>query len=276
MDTINSIASSASKAIWGENADNNTNAAAADGTTTTTTNTNTTTNETQGQEPVSGKQGDTSKGEPFDAGNIEPTQTGDNAATESKDTTTASKGPTSEHPSTTGDTGFKAAQADVRDPDTNPTTDPKKEEERKNVDDTGSVDASENPGKVDGPGPRPIEDVARERGGDAGQDGTGAGAGAEGQEEGKEGEPLGSSGENKGSGEEYVKSSGLQADGGDFDATKPGAGREADRLLEEKGIHNPAVEDAKRSEETSAGSESSDSKEKKSLKDKIKAKLHKN
>jgi hypothetical protein len=30
-------------------------------------------------------------------------------------------------------------------------------------------------------------------------------------------------------GEEYVKSSGLAADGGDFDVTKPGAGLEADR-----------------------------------------------
>lgn len=32
-----------------------------------------------------------------------------------------------------------------------------------------------------------------------------------------------------GTGEQYVKSTGLAADGGDFDATKPGAGREADR-----------------------------------------------
>jgi len=40
----------------------------------------------------------------------------------------------------------------------------------------------------------------------------------------------------KGTGEEWVKTSGLQAEGGDFDAAKPGAGREADRLLEDKGI----------------------------------------
>jgi len=39
-----------------------------------------------------------------------------------------------------------------------------------------------------------------------------------------------------GTGEEWIKTSGLQADGGDFDAAKAGAGREADRLLEEKGI----------------------------------------
>jgi len=41
----------------------------------------------------------------------------------------------------------------------------------------------------------------------------------------------------QGSGEQYVKSAGLKADGGDFDAANPGAGSEANRLLEEKGIH---------------------------------------
>ena len=45
---------------------------------------------------------------------------------------------------------------------------------------------------------------------------------AGGQEHGKE---------EKGTGEQWVKTSGLAADGGDFDATKPGAGREADRKL---------------------------------------------
>jgi len=43
--------------------------------------------------------------------------------------------------------------------------------------------------------------------------------------------------ESQGTGQEYVRSSGFAADGGDFDATKPGAGREADRLFEEKGHH---------------------------------------
>lgn len=53
------MASAAAKAVWGEsNTKENENA-------------NTTMkNETQGVEPVSGKQGDVSKGEPFDAGNI--------------------------------------------------------------------------------------------------------------------------------------------------------------------------------------------------------------
>lgn len=144
-----------------------------------------------------------------------------------------SKGPTTEHPSTTGDSGFKAAQADVRDPETNPTTDPKKEAERKNVDDTGNLDASENPSKVDGPGPRPVEEVAREHGGDAAKSTEAVGgAGAGPDSVGKEGEEVkGEENENKGSGEQWVKTSGLKADGGDFDATKPGAGREADRKL---------------------------------------------
>lgn len=39
-----------------------------------------------------------------------------------------------------------------------------------------------------------------------------------------------------GSGEKYVKSSGFAAEGGDFDATQPGAGREADRME-----HNPSL-----------------------------------
>ena len=34
----------------------------------------------------------------------------------------------------------------------------------------------------------------------------------------------------EGTGEKYVKSSGLAADGGDFDAANPGAGKEADRM----------------------------------------------
>lgn len=220
--------------------------------------------------------------------------------------TEGSKGPTAEHPSTTGDTGFKAAQADVRDPDTNPTANPQKEEERKNVDDTGSLDQSENPEKVDGAGPKPIEEVARERGGDAGKDGSAAKkdsadptsteGGAENDEE--------DHGESKGTGEQYVKSSGLQADGGDFDATKPGAGREADRkfpgmmlwdeythgtvqmlmdtnltgLLEEKGLANPAAAAAgtKKPEEGTTANSGHGEGEKKSLKEKIKAKLHKN
>ena len=40
---------------------------------------------------------------------------------------------------------------------------------------------------------------------------------------------MGSTSKEGGTGEKYIKSTGTAADGGDFDATKPGAGREADR-----------------------------------------------
>lgn len=63
METINSMASTAAKAIWGDN--NNTNESENPKTGTDTMN-----SETKGTEPVSGKLGNTSAGEPFDAGNI--------------------------------------------------------------------------------------------------------------------------------------------------------------------------------------------------------------
>ncbi|KAJ6261911.1 hypothetical protein Dda_2710 [Drechslerella dactyloides] len=40
----------------------------------------------------------------------------------------------------------------------------------------------------------------------------------------------------EGTGEKYERSTGLAVDGGDFDATRPGAAREAARLMDEKGI----------------------------------------
>ncbi|KAH6890318.1 hypothetical protein B0T10DRAFT_315880 [Thelonectria olida] len=70
--------------------------------------------------------------------------------------------------------------------------------------------------------------------------------------------------ESQGTGQEYVRSSGFAADGGDFDATKPGAGREADRLWEEKGNHPD--------EQGSHGGHGS--KDKPSLGHRLKEKLH--
>jgi len=46
----------------------------------------------------------------------------------------------------------------------------------------------------------------------------------------------GEHGKVKGTGEQWVKTTGIAAEGGDFDATKPGAGKEATRLMEQKGI----------------------------------------
>ncbi|KAI9749857.1 MAG: hypothetical protein M4579_006703 [Chaenotheca gracillima] len=75
---------------------------------------------------------------------------------------------------------------------------------------------------------------------------------------------------NEGTGTIYVKSSGMAADGGDFDATKPGAGREADRLLEEKGVQRAG------GPPTSGGDASSNvpGESKPGVGDKIKGKLH--
>lgn len=95
-----------------------------------------------------------------------------------------------------------------------------------------------------------------------------------GQEHGKE---------PRGTGEQWVKTTGFAADGGDFDVTKPGAGKEADRMLntvrsvlsradmatgilEGKGIHK----DDKGAVEHSPDSH----KEKVSKLEKIKEKLH--
>jgi hypothetical protein len=95
--------------------------------------------------------------------------------------------------------------------------------------------------------------------------------------ESKAGNPGGiEHGKEQGTGEEWVKTSGLHADGGDFDATKPGAGREADRILEEKGIHRDAKGsmDKPDAATTSTGLEHTGKEGKVSKMDKIKDKLH--
>jgi len=77
----------------------------------------------------------------------------------------------------------------------------------------------------------------------------------------------------EGTGTEYVKSSGLKAEGGDFDASKPGAGREADRLLEQAGIsHGAGGGTAGKSAHGSASDPQKE--EKRSIGEKIKEKLH--
>ncbi|KAI1841343.1 hypothetical protein JX265_007895 [Neoarthrinium moseri] len=258
METVNSIAQAAAKAVWGENT-------------------------RDGQEPISGEQGDTSKGEPFDKGNIEEPQT-------KSSTTAESKGAAPEFAKTTGtaaesskvpdneSTNLKAkdtpadttkGQNDIRDPE-NPQTNPKNQPS--DVDNTG--DGPNEAQKLDGPGPKPLEEVAKEHGGDAGNSDTKIASGASDSKKG-EAEPedpndprAPSKGE--GTGEKYIKTSGLAADGGDFDASKAGAGREADRLLEQKGIH-VTKGDNKGASDTSVNS---GEKEKKSLGAKIKEKLH--
>ncbi|KAI0879671.1 hypothetical protein GGS24DRAFT_6540 [Hypoxylon argillaceum] len=269
MDTINNMAASAAKAVWGEN-------------------------KSSTEEPVSGRLGDTSKGEPYDAGNIESgnantsneTSTngvanGDVNGDATKDAkfakTTGTAAGSTDIPQTPS-TGLKESsgagdsskgQNDTRSPE-DPKTHPEKAPT--DVNDADEEGVNEAP-DVEGPGPKPLSEVAKEHGGDAGNDSKSSvdttdksnDATDESKEESKE-----ESHESKGTGEKYVKTTGLQADGGDFDATKPGAGREADRLMEEKGMHNPADP----SSGGDNGGSSSPTSGKKSLGQKIKDKLH--
>jgi hypothetical protein len=267
METISSLTNSASRALWGDAKSK--------------------------EEPMNGVTGDVSKGEPYDAGNIEHVEGPDvtSANTNSishnqpmpEDTVNASE--IKDSSLANGD--HTKAQNDTRspsDPATNPLDSTTKA--KQNVDDsTAGTDDNSNPVKVDGPGPKPISEVAKEYGGDAGNAPSSdesvdkAGKGAEtdkkaGMPEEEDGPQTVSHGE--GTGEKYVKSSGLKADGGDFDAAAPGAGREADRLLEEKGLHKAGSANATTSTDSvSSNGSNGNGKNKVSLKDKIKAKLHK-
>lgn len=163
-----------------------------------------------------------------------------------RDTTTSSRDDTASGPhkefgsSVKPNEDMSKAQQDVRDP-SDPQTDPKEAQIKSNVDDTGDgLDKGDNPAKLDGPGPRPIAEVAKEYGGDAGNAKPQGSERREGAKDDDEGDGPQKTSSGEGSGEQYVKSSGLKADGGDFDATKPGAGREADRKLPPKLNHHAA------------------------------------
>ncbi len=100
-------------------------------------------------------------------------------------------------------------------------------ETKKEVEEAAKLDTS-------GPGPKSLEEKARETSGtlDAGSSGATGIAGevenvskaAGDNDDGPQKESHG-----EGTGEKYDKSTGMKADGGDFDAAKPGAAREADR-----------------------------------------------
>ncbi|ORY69687.1 uncharacterized protein BCR38DRAFT_90380 [Pseudomassariella vexata] len=314
METVNNMAAAAAKAVWGEN------------------------KTTDAREPLSGEQGNTAAGEPFDKGNLDSDQavlnmpttkpsTDTNTSSTRTDPTTSTHNTSSLDPTTTNpispvtsemthrpkdttsdttdtasaatfakesgraaesdkvpdnpSTDFKAksdvpvdstkGQNDVRDPE-DPQTNPKNAPT--DVDNTG--DGPNEAQKLEGAGPKPLETIAKEKGGDAGQSGGAGGADKGVGEKDESGPGAPSTGE--GTGEEYVKSSGLKADGGDFDATKPGAGREADRLLEKKGIHKEKPDTKPDEGADSAASGSHDAVDeagkKKSTLAKIKEKLH--
>ncbi|OBT87125.1 hypothetical protein VE02_02225 [Pseudogymnoascus sp. 03VT05] len=97
------------------------------------------------------------------------------------------------------------------------------------------------------------------------------------------GEPGGegmrrTSGAGEGTGEQWVKSSGMKADGGDFDASAPGAGREADRLLTERGVKRTGADEKKVTGQTDTKAPDgghNNASDNLGLKDKLKNKLHK-
>jgi hypothetical protein len=206
MEAINNIASAATKAIWGEPAKGDIAPSPVN------------------QEPISGVQGNPSKGEPFDAGNAQ-----ENNITVGGEQSQANPSAAQASSTTTGDS--TKAQIDTRDP-ADEQTSPSVATRKNDVNNVEPLD----PSIVKGPGPKPLDQVAREHGGDAGNaahDAASSSARAEGQAPSpnaaggaapEEGKKL----EREGTGEKLVRSSGLVADGGDFDAANPGAGREAD------------------------------------------------
>lgn len=159
--------------------------------------------------------------------------THDKSTPSTHDTPDTNPAPQKTNPSSTAPGDNTTSQIDTR-PPSDPAADHHASAPKQDVDDTtGGLDVGDNPDKLlDGPGPRPLEVVAKENGGDAGAAGATAppkqevDAPLERHDSGHSSDKDDGKG---GRGLKYVKSSGLVADGGDFDAAKPGAGREADR-----------------------------------------------
>jgi hypothetical protein len=214
METVSNLASSASKAIWGDQ--------------TTAAENATTGNETAGREPVAGETGDVNAGEPYDKGNLgkyfpapnrlnqadRPDSTGTDPAPLSS-TTNASTS-LSNKTSATGPIGAEHETDKVGvTPYHNPTPlasskDPSGAKTQQGAGQPIETPSSEQVAKVDtsAPGPKSLGTKAT----------SGSVATAGGQES-----------RDEGTGQKHVESTGFVADGGNFDASKPGAGKEADR-----------------------------------------------
>ncbi|KXJ97690.1 hypothetical protein Micbo1qcDRAFT_230278 [Microdochium bolleyi] len=299
METVNAMAAAAAKAVWGDSTAANEpvsgktgntaagepydagNADQTDNITTgTTTNTTTGTSEsTAAKTPGSGTTGSGSTGS--HSTNPDISSASNDAAFAKNTGTAATSSDTPENPSTNQklkDADPSRGQQDTRDPE-NPLTNPKSAPTE--VNEKRSNDPEDGPNediKLDGPGPKPLEEVARERGGDAGNISDRKGSLVPPRDPNDTSEAPKSDQdrqEEKGDGTLYVKSSGLKADGGDFDVTQPGAGREADRLMAEKGMH-PNEDARKKSSSPPATDHQGDTepKEKKKLSQRIKDKLH--
>jgi len=209
MDTISNMAGVASKAIWGEGQAPR-----------------------EGEEPVSGQKGAGTKDEPYDKGNEENPmkKTGDNDfagsgtaihGDPSSAQTPAQKQQGADRP---GDApgpkdseAIKDKKESAEESQAGKPKVPHTDEEREEAMQKGEF--PRDPGDHSGE-PLKMHDGSekKDRSASVSQEG---------------GNPHGKT---LGTGQQYIKSSGLQAEGGDFDATNPGAGAEASRLLEERGI----------------------------------------
>ncbi|CZR65023.1 uncharacterized protein PAC_14923 [Phialocephala subalpina] len=149
METVNNIASAASRVIWGENT--------------------TATNETAGSEPVSGQTGDVKAGEPYDKGNEEtktssgtfldhrgkdessatsnPTSTTADTTTTS-DTTSTKPTPATEDTSLSDNSGAPPAPSSKTQSASDPTTDPTAQTTSKAADTTNTTSSEDNEGST--------------------------------------------------------------------------------------------------------------------------------
>ncbi|KAL7929482.1 hypothetical protein V8C35DRAFT_315385 [Trichoderma chlorosporum] len=265
LETINQLATAATKAVWGDS------------------------NAETHKEPISGATGDVAKGEPYDAGNLDAR---DQRKVES------SLKDHDDTPSDLAEDEYYALSSSAKDkplPETPQAKEPMDKEPTDKLQDKSQQKSMETPKGMDaddanpeegksldeltGPGPRPVEELAKENGGNAAAAASNDAVAPSQEDKMKEEKPEASTEKHEdpkreATEEEYVKTTGLAADGGNFDATKPGAGLEADRLMEQKGIKT-TDDDHKAS--SSTGRKSSDSgrhKDKPSLGERIKNKLH--
>jgi len=251
MQSINNLAGAAQKAIFGSNV------TAGEG----------------GEEPVAGVQGAGTANDPFDKGN-DTTATDNNDQNEPSNAQPADTtgDPSSGTTDNVGSDNNQGANAPLKEDK------PTGEIGKKNADGSVNVphtDEEREEAMLKGEFPHDPNDHSGEplhmhgesKGGDVGEGKTDRSASV--AQEG--GDPHGE--EKKGDGTQYVKSSGVAADGGDFDATAPGAGSEANRLLEEKGVHKAAAP-AATDDDTSSPAPADDPTGKPSKLQKIKDKLH--
>jgi len=266
METINNVVSGATKVIWGEP-----NTAG-----------------TAGEEPVSGQTGAGTATKPFDQGN-------QSENTPSMDTTNTTS---PEHnPATADSTPKQKQQGGDR-----PTEEPGSRETAAINDKTQAAEDTQNQAKSPSDSQTQItSDEQREKLAEKGElphdpnDHSGEpmkmhNAGAKSDPEGGEaGESMkqktersasvaheggGEHGKEKGTGEQWVKTSGVAADGGDFDVTKPGAGKEATRIMEQKGIKTESATIDPNADKSSTSSDGATEAEKVSKIAKLKEKMH--